>query len=292
MKRLDGITGYLMVGPAVVLLIIFVIVPLFMALQYSFYDVSWHLESEFVGFENFRQIINTTVFRQSLSNALRFVAIIVPSIVIVSFLVANTLASLKRGFATVVKTSIYIPGIVSGIAIGLVFNFIFNYNAGIINQTIRGFGMDRIAFYTVPLNAILTISSVTLWMALGGTVILMYAARVNVPGEFYEAASIDGANAFHKLIFITIPQMKNIFILVTISGVTGTLQMFDLPFIMTAGGPVNRTLTPMLYLFNQHRDQNRTLGFTVAGALLIMIFIAVINSLIFTIIRSEKSIEG
>ena len=102
----------------------------------------------------------------------------------------------------------------------------------------------------------------------------------------------DRANALHKLIYITIPQMKNIFILVTISGVTGTVQMFDLPFIMTAGGPVNRTLTPMLYLFNQYRDPNRTLGFTVAGALVIMVFISIINSFIFTIIRSEKSIEG
>jgi len=292
MKRRDAATGYLMVAPAVIMLCIFVIVPLFMAVQYSFYNVSWYLESDYVGFENFKQILRTTVFRQSLGNALRFVVINVPSIVIISFLVANMLAGLRKGFSTIVKTSIYIPGIVAGIAIGLVFNFIFNYNAGIVNQVLHSWGMDKISFYTIPLNAILSIAGVSLWMALGGTVILMYAARVNVPGEFYEAASIDGANAFQKLIYITIPQMKNIFILVAISGVTGTVQMFDLPFIMTLGGPVNKTLTPMLYLFNQYRDPNKTLGYTVAGALVIMVFISIINSFIFSIIRSEKSIEG
>jgi ABC-type sugar transport system permease subunit len=120
----------------------------------------------------------------------------------------------------------------------------------------------------------------------------MYAALINIPKEYYEAASKDGAGAINKMFFITIPQMKNIFILICINLTTGTLQLFDLPYMMTGGGPANQTLTPMLYLYNNYRDVDKGLGYTIAGALIIMVVISVINAVIFTIIKSEKSLEG
>ena len=292
MKNRDIGVGYMMIAPAVIMLGIFVIIPLFMAFQYSFYDVSFFIESRWVGLDNFRIILGTRMFRQSIFNAIRFVVILVPLSLTLSFLIANALAGVPKPYASAVKTAIFIPGVVSGIAIGLIFNFIFNFNAGIVNQTMMNLGFDRIAIFTTVRGAVGAIVFVSLWMGIGGSVILMYAARTGIPTSYYEAASIDGANALQKLIYVTIPQMKNVFILVTIGGVTGTLQMFDLPFIMTGGGPAGNTVTPMLFMFNTFRDPERTLGYTVSGALLLMVIIAILNSFVFAVVRSERSLEG
>jgi ABC-type sugar transport system permease subunit len=157
---------------------------------------------------------------------------------------------------------------------------------------VRGLGFKRIAFFTSPWLATFSISAVSIWIGLGGNTILMYAALLNIPKEYYEAASIDGAGSLSKMLFITIPQMKNIFILICINLTTGTLQMFDLPYMMTGGGPANQTLSPMLYLYNNYRDVDKGLGYTIAGALIIMVVISIVNAVIFRIIKSEKSLEG
>jgi ABC-type sugar transport system permease subunit len=94
------------------------------------------------------------------------------------------------------------------------------------------------------------------------------------------------------MIYITLPQMKNIFVLMCISLTAGTLQMFDIPYMLTAGGPSNSTLTPMLYLYNNYRDVSKGMGYTIAGAILMLIIIVMINSVVFAVIKSEKSVEG
>jgi ABC-type sugar transport system permease subunit len=292
MKDRDSLTAYLMILPALLLLAIFVITPLFMAFRYSFFDVSFYQDSIFVGIKNFSIILKTTLFRQSLVNAAKFVFINVPGMMIMAFLLANILKALPGRYANFVKTCLYIPGIVSGIAVALIFNFIFHYNAGIINQLLKSAGFSKIAFFNNAALATFSISAVSIWIGLGGNTILMYAALLNIPGEYYEAASIDGAGIISKMFFVTIPQMKNIFVLICISLTTGTLQMFDLPYMMTGGGPAGKTLTPMLYLYNNYRDIDKGLGYTIAGALIVMVVISIVNGFIFTVIRSEKSLEA
>jgi ABC-type sugar transport system permease subunit len=291
-KQHNQLIAYVMLSPAVLGLVVFVIIPLFMALRYSFFDVSFYTDSVFVGLENFRIILSTTVFRQTLINAGKFLIIIVPGQMITAFLLANALRALPRAYSDFAKTALYIPHVISGIAIAMIFNFIFNYSGGVINQTIRGLGFERIAFFTNPVSAVFTISFVSIWCGLGGNTILMYAALINIPKEYYEAASVDGAGSVRKMFFITLPQMKNIFVLIVVNLTTGTLQMFDLPYMMTGGGPLQKTITPMLYIYQNYNNRDKGLGYAIAGALIIMVFISAVNSIIFRIIRSEKSLEG
>lgn len=191
-----------------------------------------------------------------------------------------------------IKTAIYIPGIISGIATSVIFIFILDYKGGVINQTLMQLGIGRIGFLNNPFWAYIAVILPTVWVGLGGNTILMYAALVNVPPEYYEAASVDGAGALKKMIYITLPQMKNIFVLMCISLTAGTLQMFDIPYMLTGGGPSNSTVTPMLYLYNNYRDASKGMGYTIAGAILMLIIIVMINSVVFAVIKSEKSVEG
>ena len=284
--------AYLMLLPAVVMLTIFVIIPLVIAFQKSFYDWNYYIDSIFVGLDNYRIIINTVYFQKAVINVLKFVITIVPLLLLLSFTLAHVLKGLSAKMSNMIKTAIYIPGIISGIATSVIFIFILDYKGGVINQTLMQLGIGRIGFLNNPFWAYIAVILPTVWVGLGGNTILMYAALVNVPPEYYEAASVDGAGAWKKMIYITLPQMKNIFVLMCISLTAGTLQMFDIPYMLTGGGPSNSTLTPMLYLYNNYRDASKGMGYTIAGAILMLIIIVMINSVVFAVIKSEKSVEG
>lgn len=291
-RRMDHVTAYLMILPAFALLLIFVIIPLFMALEKSFTNWTFYKEAEFVGLNNFRLVLTNELFRVSIINILRFVIIIVPTQIVVTFFFAHILKNLRGKYASIVKTSIYIPTVISGVVASVIFIFILDYRAGIMNEILKIFGINRVAFLTDPVLANVSIIIPTLWLGFGYSALVIYAGLINIPKEYYEAAQVDGANVFDQLIRITIPSMKNIFVLLCINMVTGTLQMFDLPFVMTGGGPMNKTLTPMIFLYNNFKAADKTMGLTLAGALLIMIVIALLNSVVFKIISSEKSMDA
>ncbi|HHU79518.1 MAG: carbohydrate ABC transporter permease [Caldicoprobacterales bacterium] len=291
-QRKEMIVGYLMLLPAVVLITIFVIIPFIMAVQKSFYEWNFYKDDVWVGIQNFRRILRNKSFQRAVVNAFKFVLILVPTQIIIQFSFAHTLRDLNTKFTNMVKMLIYIPGTIAGIIAGIIFMFIFEFKGGLINQLVVAMGLERIAFKTNRFWAIFSIAVPTIWLGLGGGTILNFAGLINIPTEFYEAASIDGASGFHKLIYITIPQMRNIFVLQCIGMTTGTLQMFEIPMMMTGGAPRESTLTPMLYIYNGFRNAGGNMGDTISGALLMMIIIAIINSFVFTIIKSEKSIEG
>ena len=288
-RRMDLRTGYLMVLPSLLFLAVFVYVPLFMALEKSFTNWNFYGTSEFVGLRNFEMVLQNQLFRKSLVNILWFALLIIPAQVVLTFLFAHVLRGMSTSISAFAKTAVYVPTVISGIVASVIFLFIFNYQGGIINFLVRQLGMKRIAFFNDANLARAIIAVTSIWMGFGMLSLVMYAGLMNIPKEYYEAAEVDGANIAKKFFWITIPSMKNVFILVTINLTTGTLQMFDLPYMMTGGGPVNNTLTPMMYIYNNFKSADYSMGYTVAAALLMMIVIGSLSSFVFRLIRSEKS---
>ncbi len=288
-RRMDLRTGYLMVIPSLVALFIFVYVPLFMALQKSFTNWNFYSASEPVGFRNFELVLQNQLFRKSIVNILWFVLMIIPAQMLLTFLFAHALKGMSKHLGAFAKTAVYVPTVISGIVASVIFLFIFNYQGGIINYLVRQMGMKRIAFFADPWLARGIIALTSMWMGFGSLSLIMYAGLMNIPVSYYEAAEVDGANTRQKFLRITIPSMKNVFILVAINLTTGTLQMFDLPYLMTGGNPVNNTLTPMMYIYNNFKSADYSMGYTVAAALLMMIVIGTLSSFVFRLIRSEKS---
>ncbi len=292
-KRLDHVTGYLMILPSLALLAIFVLVPLVMAVQKSFYDWRLYLDSIFVGFKNFRMVLTNPLFRMSLTNIGWFVIVIVPAQFVLTFLFAHVLKGMNQRFGAFIKTAIYVPTVISGVVASVIFLFIFHYQGGILNSIVRQLGGKRIGFLAEPLLSKVSISITSLWMGFGYSALVMFAGLQNVPQSYYEAAEVDGAGKLAKMLRITLPSMKNIFILILINLMTGTLQMFDLPFMMFNGtsgaGPVNSTLTPMVFIYNNFKSTDYSLGYTVSAALLLMIVIGMLNAIVFTVIGSQKA---
>ena len=283
-----SLTAYLMLLPAFILITIFVIVPLLMALVRSFED---YQTGEFVGLYNFHYILTTPQFTKSCLNVVIFTAIITVLMVVLSFLFAMALKSLSNKLSNAARVVIYIPFFISGIVASILFQMIINYGGGLISSILFSLNMDPIAFTTEGIWPYVSIIVPTIWLGFGYNSLVMYAGIINIPKEYFEAADIDGANGWNKMWHITVPNMRNYYVLIIINLVTVHMQMMEIPFMITGGGPLNKTLTPVLYLFNSFRDPSRPENVTIAGAFLVMIFIMALNIIVFRTVRSEKNAD-
>ncbi len=287
-KYRDAVSGWILVAPAVLLLTTFAYIPLVMALVRSTQDYN---TGEWNNFENFDYIFKTPDFLKSFGNVALFTVIGVTIMMIASFFFAVLLKKLNVKTANAIKVLIYIPCLISGIIASIIFLFLINYRGGLINSLIFKLGGDPIAFTTEGYWPIVIILIPTFWLGFGYNTIVMYAGLLNIPKSYYEAADMDGAGFLAKTFKITIPSLRNILILMLVNLITGSLQMMDVPYMITQGGPLNMTLTPSLYLFNSFRDTSRPQNATIAGSLIVMAIIVTINLIAFRLIRSKKSEE-
>lgn len=283
-------TGYALLAPAFLLLTVFVVIPLLIAIGRSFFDYRSYADvQEFVGFENYLTILNTTSFVNSFKNALLFAVIIVVVQILLSFAFAHVLKADKSGFGLITRAIVYIPYLISGVAASIVFLFMTDYGGGLINGVLLQLNLEPIAITMDETWARIFVILPTLWLGFGYNALVMYAGLINIPKDYYEAATLDGANWWNKLIKITVPSMMNYFLLTIVGLLTGALSMFDIPFMMTGGGPLESTLTPVLYLFNNYRNVLQSTSVTIAGAILVMIIIGALNAGVFFTVQSKKS---
>jgi len=274
--------------PAVLVIVIFQVVPLVMAIIRAFQDYN---TGEFVGFRNFVYVLRQEVFVKSFTNILIFLVFIMVIMVVITFLFAQVLKRMKNKFGSATKIIIYLPTLFSGILVSIMFLFIFNYGGGLITSILLGLDKDPIPFTIMMPWPYILIIGISIWGGFGYHSLVMYAGAIGIPESYYEAAMLDGANAFHRLWYITLPGMKNYFILTIINLASGTLMMFELSMMVTGGGPVNKTMTPILYIYNTFNDFTVDSNIVIAGAILVAILICAINVVIFRIIRSEKSMD-
>lgn len=283
--------AYAMIAPGFILLTIFVIVPFLIALYRSLTDYyAYNSNVQFVWFDNYYRILQDPSFTKSLLNVVTMTLIFTLVMVIITFAFAHVIKKLTPKIAGATKILIYIPYLLSGIIISVIFIFIFSSN-GLINALRLNNGQPTIAFDKDSLWPYFIIIMPMIWGGFGYNSLVMLAGLLNIPKDYYEAAEMDGANAWDKLTRITIPNMKNYFVLIIINLITSGLQMFELPLMMTGGGPSESTLTPVLFIFLKKDDPGFQESQIMAGSILIMIPIALINLLVFKIIKSEKSMD-
>lgn len=280
-----------MLAPMVILLIIFVIIPFINAARLSFYNWSFYKPSEWVGLQNFVAALQSPDFLGSIGRGLYFAAMVVPSGMILAFIFANIVRGLGKKLAGFVKTAIYIPTIISGVIASIVFTVIYDYTGGILNWFLGLFGVQPVAWLADPSIALPALAVPAVWLGFGITALIMVAGILDIPDSYYEAASLDGAGWFQQMIYITIPSLKNVLLYLLIAGFTAAIQEINLPLVMTQGGPLNSTLLPNLYIFN-HFTQDTYQGQAIASALLLFIMLGAISAAIFSVVNSDKAVDG
>lgn len=289
-RRRDTGMAYIMLAPVLVLLSIFVVWPAIQAVYLSFFDWSFYTESEYVGWKNFHDVLVDPKFWDAVVRGLQFVVMTVPASMVLSFLVATLATSVSRRLSSVLKVSIYIPSVISGVIASITFVIIYDYSGGLLNALVNVFGAPNQAWLGDPRWALGAIAVPAVWLGLGISTLIMIAAMLDIPDSLYEAAELEGANWWQRTRFITIPQMKNVLLYLLVVGFVGSIQQFELPLVMTGGGPNGATELPNLFIFNHFRG-DAYVGYSIAAALLLFVVLGSISSLIFRIVNSEKLVD-
>lgn len=286
----DNKTAYWFLLPVVVLLGIFVIWPAIYAGYLSFQDWSFYKEPEFVGIRNYANVLKDPLFLATIGRGFAFVFLTVPVMLVLAFFFASLVVAVSRRAASFLKVSIYIPTIISAVIASIIFVLIYNYSGGLLNAFLGIFGVEPIAWIGDPKWALVAIAVPAIWLGMGLTSLIMVAAMVDIPAEYYEAAAMEGANWGQKTAYITIPQMKNVVLYLLITGFVAAIQQFELPLVMTQGGPLDSTTLPNLFIFNHFRlDVN--VGYSIAAALLLFVVLGTISALVFKFVNSERLVD-
>jgi len=287
----DNGPAFLLLSPIVILLTIFVVVPFFYALVVSFYDWSFYQDSVFVGLRNYYLVLTDDLFLESVWTGLKFAFMVVPAMLILAFLFANVVKNLSPRFSGFVKTSIYIPTVISGIVASVIFVFIYDYTAGLANYILGWFGIEPKAWLAEVSTALPSIAVPAVWLGFGLTALIMLSGLHDIPESYYEAAELEGAGTWAKMLYITIPLMRNVVLYLLVTGFTAQISQFELSLVMTNGGPLNETVTPNLYILNHFRN-DVMVGKSIAASLLLFVVLGSISAIIFRVLNSEKAIDG
>ena len=244
---------YLSVG-AIVLYSLFMVVPGLMGFYLSFTDWNrYSSEINFIGLKNFAVIFSQQNYWHSISNTLIFTVVTIALKTVIALMLALLLTRGLKRFANFHRIVIYLPAILPMIVVGIVFRSILHPATGVLNEFLRGIGLDFLTqqWLTNPDLALYSVISVDSWKGIGYIMVIMIAGLQVIPAEYYEAARIDGANGWDELWKITLPLLMPTLTVTTVLNLLYGLKVFDAVYVLTNGGPGYATETVYTVVFKE-----------------------------------------
>jgi len=244
------ILPYLFLLPFLTCYLIFLIFPILQGMYVSLTD--WDMmraEKSFVGLDNFKFLLfRDSLFWPSVKATVWYILLNVPIKIALGLLLA--LALNQRLRSTVIhRTALFIPFVINAAAIGLLWNWILDPQVGLLNYYLSRVGLPEQKWLVNPSWTIFAVVGVTFWWSIAFNTIVFLAGLQEIPEKFYEAAKIDGANAWYCFWNITLPCLMPTTLFVTVMQIIGSFQAFGNIFLLTGGGPVNATRVLMIHLY-------------------------------------------
>ena len=283
MKPLDRpnkwFTVLLFLLPSLIGFLIFVFIPTITVIGLAFTNYSGGFNISYVGLDNFIQALTNSTFQKALSNTIWFTLATVFFQLLLGFIFAVILNGKLIG-RTFFRAVIFLPVILSNIAVSLIFVLIFHPSKGPLNNFLLSMGLPAVPWLTSPSTALSTIIIVTLWQSFGYYMILFLSGLQSISPELYEAGEIDGANAFQRLIHITVPMLSPTTFLCVIMAIINSFKVFDQIFAMTGGqlggGPAGST-TVLVFDIYQRAFTNYEMGYASAESLILLLIVLLIT---------------
>lgn len=267
----DSFAAWSFLTPALILLGIFLFWPIIYLLYISFTDGNF-TGVRWVGWQNYLKLLTDGDFRQVIGNTLYFtIATVIPSLIIPLILAILLNQSLPS--TGLLRTAYFIPSITSLVAVGLGFRWLFQTD-GPINQFLTLAGWEPIAWLSSVVWAMPVLIILGIWKQIGFNLVIFLAGLQTIPQSRYEAAELDGANAWVKFWQITLPGLKPTLIFVTVTTVIFTLRSFEQVYVITGGGPLNSTNILVYYIYEEAFSRFR-FGYAAAGAVLLLVITSV-----------------
>jgi len=255
LRRREALEGYLFILPGLLGLLIFMVGPIIATVAFSFAEYDLIQPPRFIGAKNFLRLFSDPLFAQSLKVTFTYVILSVPLSTAVALALALLLFQRVKGLA-VFRTIFYIPSVLPSIVSAVLWIWLYNPQFGLINYVLKLLGIQGPRWLYDPHWVLPAFAIMGAWNV-GPTMIIFLAGLENIPRVYWEAATVDGANAWHRFRYVTLPLLSPTTFFVVVTSTIGAIQTFVQPYVMGGGGvgglgaPMNATLFSVIYLYQQ-----------------------------------------
>ncbi|MGH2551666.1 MAG: carbohydrate ABC transporter permease, partial [Thermomicrobiales bacterium] len=267
-------TGWiaLFVAPSMIGMFLFVIGPIFASLVLTFFEWDLLTDPRFIGLDNYRRLIHDDQVWAALRHTLYFIAGYVPSVMVLSLLLAIALNAKLKGLSAL-RTAFFLPVVSSWVAVALLWSWLFNPRYGLINYGLDQIGIEGPKWLFDKDWAMPAIIITSVWKDLGFVMVLFLAGLQAIPGDVYEASSLDGAGPITQLRSITLPLLAPTIFFVSIISIINSFQVFPQVWVMTEGGPAGAT-TVIVERVVKHAFSYGEMGYaaTISWVLFVLVF--------------------
>lgn len=277
MTNRKKILPYLLVSPYIIHFLLFVSFPVAFSVILTFHK--WNIISpmQYSGISNYIQLFNDKTFFKSIGNTLIFLVIHIPLQIMVALFLAEILNQ-KIKLRGLFRGAFFLPVIVSGVVVTILWQQLYGFDTGLLNRMLTSIGLDKIGWLIDPKIAMPSIALMATWKNVGLYIVLFLVGLQTVPPQYYEAADLEGATHMQKFFRITLPMINPTIFMVVILSTIGGFSLFIEPYIMTGGGPLNSTVSAVLYIYKQgffyyHMGYAATLGLFFAFIILAVVII-------------------
>lgn len=285
-NRADNISGYLFIGVAMIIFIMFTLYPVISAVITSLQKYK-PFGSEWVALNNYVDAMKSSLFWKSIKNTVLYTIIVVPCSLLISFIISIMILPFSRKLQSVFKALYYLPGIASGVAIAVVWLWLYDSSPSCIFNRILGiFGFASQNWLSSSKTAMLSLILMALLSSHGSNIIIYMAALHGIDNTYFEAAEIDGATFLQKVRYIVFPLCKPTTLFLLVTGIIGSFQVFMNAYMMTGGGPDNNTTMIGLLIFNNAFTYGKY-GLACAQAIILALVIGLLTMLQFKVMGDD-----
>ncbi|MGH2909065.1 MAG: carbohydrate ABC transporter permease [Solirubrobacteraceae bacterium] len=286
--RARGLTGFGFLTPFLVFYVLFLLLPLVLAVIISLFNTSLVLPGlgRWVGLDNYGSLFADSYFWSAMWHTVLFTLVSTPVLVLVSLLFAVGVYRRRHG-QWFYRLSFFMPYILPSAVISLIWIWIYEPGFGLSDSALQAVGIGSPQWLSSPSLALFSIVLVTVWWTIGFNFILFLAGLNEVPQELYEAASMDGASGFTQFRRITLPMLGRTMTLVTVLQIIASLKIFDQVYLITQGGPNFSSRVALEYIYDTGFTSNR-IGFASAASLVLFVVIAIIGFAWLALVRRQE----
>lgn len=270
---------YIMIAPAMVTSIVFLIYPIIYMFYLSFYNWNMIGEMKFIGFDNYVSLLTDSEFMQVLLNTCQFTFWTVSGSLILGLALALYLKKSSR-INKIIQTVMFTPYILPMVSIAYVWMWIMDTDLGLLNYILELFGADPVMWLGDPKVAMYSLIIVNIWKTAGYYTLIFLSALQGIPTYLYEAAELDNAKPAATFFKITLPMLSPTLFFLALTAIIGSFKVFETVNVMTSGGPLNSTTTLVYYIY-QYGFQYYKIGYASAIGVILMLIVSVFTIIYF-----------
>lgn len=272
-RRRGGLVGLWFVLPAAVAVVVVTLIPVLYGLGLSFTEYSplERAAPRIVGLDNYVELIHDPAFGEALAVTARYTLMVLPVLLVLALALAVLANKPFRGIGAL-RSALYLPHVVSLTAVSMIWLWIYSRD-GLVNELLDLVGVNAQRWLYEPDSALPAVAVMRVWKALGSNMVLLLAGLQSIPGHLYEAARVDGANAWQQFRHLTLPGLRPMLVYVVTMDIIYLSQSFAELFVLTQGGPLGKTTTANYLIYNEAFQHNQ-LGSASAMAFVLFALIA------------------